>query len=49
LGFVGVGGWGGGEEESGQVVKYLEEHRINVNVRQVLPDGVSRIDEVNDG
>ncbi|GMH50792.1 hypothetical protein TrRE_jg4790 [Triparma retinervis] len=49
LAFGGEGGEGGGEEESGQVVKYLEEHRINVNVRQVLPDGVSRIDEVNDG
>ena len=35
----------GGEEEKG-VVKYLEGHRINVNVRQVLPDGVRSIDEV---
>jgi len=37
------------QEEQEAVVEYLKTHRVNVNIRQVLPDGVETIDELDRG
>jgi len=36
------------EVERPYLAEYLQRHRININVRQVLPDGVSSIAELKD-